>query len=79
MMSPWIVALLAGALLIAGIPLVALAGKGVGTKVRGNLQLAAILLGFGEPLDPPSKRLTEAGEHDENEAPSPGEPPAPRT
>ena len=77
-MSPWIVALVAGPLLIAGIPLAALAGKGVGTKVRGNLQLAAILLGFGEPLDPPSKHLTEAGERDENEALSAREPPAPR-
>jgi hypothetical protein len=76
-MSPWILALVAGVALIAGIPFAALAGKGVGTKVRGNLQLAAILLGFGEPLDPPSKHLVEAGERDENEAPSPGEPPAP--
>jgi hypothetical protein len=77
-MSPWVWALVAGVVLVVGIPLAALAGKGVGTKVRGNLQLAAILLGFGEPLDPPSKHLAEAGERDENEAPSPGEPPAPR-
>ena len=77
-MSPWIWALVASVALIAGIPLAALAGQGVGAKVRGNLQLAAIMLGFGEPLDPPSKHLTEAGELDENEAPSPGEPPAPR-
>jgi hypothetical protein len=73
-MSPWIWVLVAGVVLVAGIPLAALAGKGVGKKVRGNLQLAAILLGLGEPLDPPSKHLAEAGERDETQAPSPGEP-----
>ena len=75
-MSPWIWAPVAGVALLAGIPFAALAGKGVGAKVRGNLQLAAVLLGFGEPLDPPSKHRVVAGERDENEAPSPGDPPA---
>jgi hypothetical protein len=78
-MTPWILGLVACVVLIVGIPLAAMAGKGFGGKMRGNLQLAAILLGFGEPLDPPSKHRVEAGERDENEAPSPSEPPTPRS
>jgi hypothetical protein len=77
-MSAWAPALVGGLVLVVGVPLAALAGRGMGTKLRGNLQLAAILLGFGEPLDPPSKHRVEAGERDENEAPSPGEAPTPR-
>jgi len=73
-MPGWITALGLVAILIVGVPLVALAGMGAGRKLRGNLQLAAILFGLGEPLDPPSKHRTEAGERDENEAPAPGEP-----
>jgi hypothetical protein len=77
MMVGWIGAFLLIACLAAVIPLAALAGKGAGKRVRGNLQLAAILLGFGEPLDPPSKHLAEAGDRDESESPAPGEPPTP--
>jgi hypothetical protein len=76
-MVGWIAAGLLVACLVAAIPLAALAGKSAGKRVRGNLQLAAILLGFGEPLDPPSKHLAEAGERDESETPAPGEPPTP--
>jgi hypothetical protein len=76
-MAGWIGAFLLVACLIAGIPLAALVGKGAGKRMRGNLQLAAILLGFGEPLDPPSKHLAEAGDREESESPTPGEPPTP--
>jgi hypothetical protein len=76
-MVGWIAVFLLVACLVAAIPLAALAGKGAGTRMRGNLQLAAILLGFGEPLDPPSKHLAEAGDREESETPAPADPPAP--
>ena len=76
-MAGWIAAFLLVGCLVAGIPLAALAGKGAGKRMRGNLQLAAILLGFGEPLDPPSKHLAEAGDREDSEIPAPGEPPTP--
>ena len=65
-----------GAVLV-GVPLMARLGRGAGRKMRGNLQLAAIFLGLGEPLDPPSKHLIEAGERDEKETPPAGDPPMP--
>ena len=74
-MSLWALGLMA----IAGlalIPLFALAGRKAGRSVRGNLALAAMLLGLGEPLDPPSKHLAEAGHNDEAENEAAGDPPS---
>ena len=61
--------------------LVALAGRSAGRRARGNLQLAAILLGLGEPADPPTKHLVAArGREDDGEArAAPGEPLRPRS
>ena len=76
-MAGWIAALLLIACLAAAVPLAGLAGRGAGRRMRGNLQLAATLLGFGEPLDPPLKHLVEADNAKEDESPAPGEPPMP--
>lgn len=46
-------------------------------QMPGDLQLAAILLGFGEPLDPPLKHRVEADNRKEGESDAPAEPPAP--
>jgi len=73
-MGLWIAKAALAVIVALGIPLAALAGKGAGRRLRGNLQLAAIFLGLGEVLDPPSKHRIEAGERDEKESPAPGEP-----
>jgi hypothetical protein len=73
-MGLWLAAAALVAIGAVGIPLAALAGKRAGRRLRGNLQLAAIFLGLGEVLDPPSKHRIEAGERDEKESPAPGEP-----
>ncbi|HXQ16705.1 MAG TPA: hypothetical protein VN814_18990 [Caulobacteraceae bacterium] len=53
-MGLWI-ATAAAVIVALGIPLAALAGKGAGRRLRGNLQLAAIFLGLGEvPIRLPS-------------------------
>jgi hypothetical protein len=70
----WIVILAVAALVL--IPVLALAGRKAGRSMRGNLALAAILLGLGEPLDPPSKHLAEASHKDEEESQAAGDPPS---
>jgi hypothetical protein len=69
-----VVIVAAVAALAIGAPLVALAGRGVGRRTRGNLQLAAILLGLGEPVDPPAKHLAAAGDREEEGGAPPSEP-----
>jgi len=76
-MGVWIVAAALIAVVLVAIPLAALPGKGAGKRMGGNRQLAAILLGFGEVLDPPSRRRVEAGEPDQKDGPGPGAPPKP--
>ena len=73
-MAFWIAAAVLMIAAAIGIPLAALAGKGAGKRMRGNLQLAAIFLGLGEVLDPPSKHRVEAAERDEKDGPTSGEP-----
>jgi hypothetical protein len=62
---------------LALIPLVALAGRRAGKKMRGNLALASILLGLGQPVDPPLKHLIEAKHEDEEGPEAAGDPPLP--
>jgi hypothetical protein len=50
----WLWIALAMLAAVIGLPFAALAGKGAGRRLRGTLQLAAIFLGLGEVLDPPS-------------------------
>jgi hypothetical protein len=68
-----------GLMIVAGlalIPVVALAGRGAGKKMRGNIALAGILLGLGEPVDPASKHLAEASHKDEEAGEAAGDPPS---
>ena len=54
-----------GLLLIAIVPLATLAamfGRRFGSKAKGGVLLAAILLGFGAVVDPPQKHVVEAAE-----------------
>jgi hypothetical protein len=43
--------------------------------MRGNLALGGILLGLGEPVDPPSKHLAEASHKDDEGPEAAGDPP----
>ncbi len=45
-----------------------------GKSLRGGLALGAILLGIGEPLDPPPKEKVESAEPG-RQTPTPGAPP----
>jgi hypothetical protein len=74
-MPLWALALLIGAGVLL-IPIFALGGRRLGRSVRGNLALASILLGFGEPFDPPQKHLAAASHKDEEESQAAGEPPS---
>jgi hypothetical protein len=73
----WLGYLLALAALIVIAPLIGWLGHRHGRSIKGGVALASILLGFGVPMDPPTKHLIEAKEaraagDDEN-----GEPPDP--
>lgn len=67
----WLIAL--GAFVVIA-PLVAWLARRQARSVKGGLLLASVLLGFGEPLDPPSKHVIEASGDREKEGPSTGEP-----
>lgn len=73
-MPEWLQFLIAGAALAALAPLIAWAGKHYAKGARGNLALAAILLGIGEPIDPPSRHKVESAEPGKDSR-APGEPP----
>jgi hypothetical protein len=76
-MSNWLSYLLAIVALIVLTPLMAWLGRRHGRSIKGGIALASIMLGFGVPLDPPTKHLIEASEGEvkgENES---GEPPDP--
>jgi len=74
-MPGWAQMLLAVAALILIAPAVAWLARRSGAKVRGGIGIAALMMGFGEALDPPSKHLIEANEGEEKQTPSPGDPP----
>ena len=76
-MPTWLGYILALAALVVLAPLMAWVGHTQGRNIKGGLALASIMLGFGVPLDPPTKHLIEATEDKvkgENET---GEPPDP--
>jgi hypothetical protein len=73
-MPIWIWDLIAVAALVVIAPLIALAGKRHGRRIRGSLMMASILLGFGHALDPPPQEKVEASEPGKD-ARSPGDPP----
>jgi len=74
-MPIWLQYGLAIVLLVLVAPGLIWIAKRYGGAFRGNLALGAILLGFGEVVDPPSKHLIEAGSPEEKESPTPGDPP----
>jgi hypothetical protein len=61
-MSAWLGYLLALGGLVVLAPLMAWLGHRNGRSIKGGFALAAILLGFGVPIDPPAKHLIEASE-----------------
>ena len=61
-MSTWLGYLAALAALIVLAPLMAWVGHTHGRSIKGGIALASIMLGFGVPLDPPTKHLIEATE-----------------
>jgi hypothetical protein len=76
-MPAWLGPFLALAALIVLAPLAGWLGQRHGRSVKGGIALASIMLGFGVPMDPPTKHLIEAKEGQvkgENER---GEPPDP--
>jgi hypothetical protein len=73
-MAEWLQFVIAGVALVVIAPLIAGLGKRYAKGARGNLALAAILLGIGEPVDPPSKHKVESAEPGKDIR-APGEPP----
>ena len=73
-MPEWLQFLLAGLALVAIAPLLAWLARRHARGAKGNLALAAILLGIGEPIDPPSKHKVESAEPGKDDR-APGEPP----
>jgi hypothetical protein len=61
-MALWLQYLIAAIALLVLAPLIAWLGRRLGSRAKGGLMLASIMLGFGEVLDPPSKRSTKAAE-----------------
>ena len=75
-MPRWAQSLVALAIVLIAAPVVAYGARRFGGKVRGGIGVAALMLGFGEVMDPPSKHLIEANEGEEKQTPAPGDPPA---
>ncbi len=73
-MPIWIQDLIAVGVLLVLAPAVAWFARRHGKRLRGNLMMAGILLGFGHPLDPPPHEKVEASEPGKG-GPQPGEPP----
>ena len=61
-MSGWIQYLIAFAALLVLAPSIAWVARRLGSKAKGGLMLASVLLGFGAVLDQPAKHAIEATE-----------------
>ena len=73
-MALWVKDLIALGSVLLLAPLFAWIGTRHGRRIRGNIVLAGILLGFGHPLDPPPHEKVEAAEPGKG-GPQPGDPP----
>lgn len=73
-MPYWLQILLALVALLVLAPLVAWLGKRHGRSVRGSIALASLLLGLGQPIDPPPTHRVESAGPGKDQA-VPGEPP----
>jgi hypothetical protein len=76
-MPTWLGYVLAVAALIVLAPLVGWIGHRHGRSLKGGVALASLMLGFGAPLDPPTKHLIEAQEGRVKGDDETGEPPDP--
>jgi hypothetical protein len=76
-MPHWLSTLLAIGALIVLAPLIAWLGRRHGKSIRGGVALASLMLGFGAPLDPPTKHLIEANEDRIKDGDESGDPPDP--
>ena len=76
-MPTWFGYLLALASLVVLAPLLGWLGHKHGRSIKGGIALASIMLGFGVPLDPPTKHLIEAKEGRVKGDNQSGEPPDP--
>ncbi|MBI1685484.1 hypothetical protein [Caulobacter hibisci] len=61
-MAVWIQYLVAFITLLVLAPLIAWVARRFGSKTKGGLMLASVLLGFGGMLDQPAKHAIEAAE-----------------
>ena len=73
-MPLWTQYLLAFAALAVLAPLVFWAGRRLGSRTKGGLILASLMLGFGDVLDQPAKQAIEATETEKG-SPENDEPP----
>jgi hypothetical protein len=76
-MPGWLSPLLAIAALLLIAPLIGWVWSRHGRRLKGGLALASIMLGFGVPLDPPTKHLIEAKEGRVKGGDESGDPPDP--
>jgi hypothetical protein len=76
-MPTWLGYVLAVVALAVLAPLVASLGHRHGRSLKGGVALASLMLGFGAPLDPPTKHLIEAQEGRAKGDDATGEPPDP--
>jgi hypothetical protein len=74
MLTPYLIAF---ALLLVLAPLLGWLGRQFGSKAKGGVMFASILLGFGHVLDQPAKHAIEATE-EERAGPENGDPPRPK-
>ena len=74
-MATWLQYLIAFATLLVCAPVVAWAAKSWGSRAKGGLMLASVLLGFGAVMDQPAKHAIEATDEEkgsrENDDPLP--------
>ena len=76
-MPSWLGYLLAVVAILILAPLIGWLGHRHGRSIKGGVALASILLGFGVPMDPPTKHLIEAKEGRVAGDDESGEPPDP--
>jgi hypothetical protein len=75
-MAGWLPSLIAVTGLLVLAPACAWLGRRYGSRAKGGLMLACVLLGAGAVMDPPAKHIIESTERKKG-SPDNGEPPLP--